>query len=153
MGASRRAEGGGRKSETERELGILFPQKLVRLTSGESIAVKPWSIAQGVELTARLVDIMQRLRAANKIGEIGTQEIVEIAAPECAEIVRVTIGWSQEDFNSRLTYEDFLNLLGAVFETSLLRADGGGVLPKVIELAGALGPLLKGSASPEPSTS
>lgn len=147
------------KSSAERELEILFPFIDVELQSGEKVVVMQWNIDTGAVLLARVIQLMQKLQGMT--GTVELQELITRAKGECFEIVATTIGWTVSELRSKATFEDFLTLLQAVIDTSLVREDGAsGALPKIVELAAALGPLagLAGptqvpSASPAPSTS
>ena len=160
MGASRkkrtgRAAGPEPKTEDERELKVLFPHIDVELGSGEKVAVRQWDIDTGAVLMPRVVSMMQKLQGLT--GEIELDALILRAKVECFQIVAGTIGWKIEELRTRCTFEDFLSLLQAVIDTSLVRTDGSGALAKIVGLANALGPLAGVQAitrqSPEPSTS
>ena len=158
MGASRkrgRASGAAPKTADERELEVLFPHIDVELGTGEKIAVRQWDIDTGAVLMPRVISMMQKLQGL--AGEIELDELILRAKTECFQIVAGTIGWEIEKLRTRCTFEDFLSLLQAVIDTSLVRSDGSGALPKIVGLANALGPLAGVQAitrqSPEPSTS
>lgn len=143
-----------RKSKDEKEFEILFPFQDVELGSGQKVVVQQWDIDTGAVLTARVVSLMEKIRG--QTGEIELNELIRVARDECMDIVATTIGWTRSELSKRATFEDFLNLLQAVIDTSLIREDGGGVLPKVVDLAGALNHLagaVKGAASPSPRPS
>lgn len=144
-----------RKSKDEKEFEILFPFIDVELGSGQKVVVQQWDIDTGAVLTARVVSLMEKIRG--QTGEIELNELIAVARDECMDIVATTIGWTRSELSKRATFEDFLVLLQAVIDTSLIREDGGGVLPKVVDLAGALGHLagvVRGtSPSQPPSTS
>ncbi len=140
----------------ERELKILFPFVDVELHDGSKIVVMQWDIDTGAVLSARVIAMMQKLQGLS--GEVELSELISRAKGECFDIVATTIGWTVEELRSKATFEDFMDLLQAVIDTSLVRKDGGGALPKLIGLAGALGPLValgqpKARLSPVPSTS
>ncbi len=141
-----------RRSREEAEMETIFPFKDVELQSGAKVVVKQWDIDTGAVLTGRVARLIQKMRGQG--AEVELDKLLELAADECKDIVRITIGWSEADFNAKLTFEDFLDLLQAVIDTSLVRPDGGGALPKIVALAGALTPLVgAGRASPRRSTS
>lgn len=127
------------KTASEREMAVIFPHVDVQLTSGEKIAVKQWSIDQGAVLLPRVIAMMEKLEGLR--GEVELPILVQRAKPECLQIVAETIGWSVEDLNTRATFEDFLGLLQAVIDTSLIRKEGGGALPKLAGVVSALRPL------------
>lgn len=152
MAGTRKKATSQRKSRDEAEWQVLFPFKDVELQCGEKVVVRQWDIDTGAILTGRVARLIQKLRGEG--AEVEIDKLLELAAEECKDIVRITIGWSEDDFHNKLTFEDFLDLLQAVIDTSLVREDGGGALPKIVALAGALGPLVGvRRPSPSPSTS
>lgn len=142
------------KAKAQREWDVIFPFRDVELQSGEKVVVRQWDIDTGAVLTGRVAGLLQKLRNAGMGGEVELDDMLRVAKDECFEIVRVTIGWTAEDLKAKANWEDFLSLLQAVIDTSLVREDGGGALPKIVELAGVLNPLVGArSASAKPSTS
>lgn len=138
------------------ELKILFPFVDVELHDGSKVVVMQWDIDTGAVLSARVIAMMQKLQGMT--GEVELSELIARAKGECFEIVATTIGWTVEELRSKATFEDFMDLLQAVIDTSLVREGGGGALPKLVGLAGALGPLAalgqrKAQLSPVPSIS
>ena len=153
MGANRK-RGAKTREREQAEWNVIFPFQDVELGSGHKVTVRQWDIDTGAVMMGRVVTLIQKLRG--KTGEVELDELLSLAKDECMDIVCATIGWTPEEMNARATFEDFMSLLQAVIDTSLVRKDGGGVLPKVVDLAGALGPLsaLGGvSALPAQSTS
>lgn len=142
------------KQKAQQEWDVIFPFRDVELQSGEKVVVRQWDIDTGAVLTGRVAGLLQKLRGAGLGGEVELDDMLRVAKDECFEIVRVTIGWTVDELKARANWEDFLSLLQAVIDTSLIREDGGGALPKIVELAGALNPLVAPrSASAKPSTS
>ena len=141
-------------AEAEAEFAILFPFESVELTTGEKIDVPQWNIDTGARLTSRVVALMERLRESQVSGTVDPETLVQVAKEECLDIVCGTIGWTRAKLNARVPFEDFLTLLDVVANQNLVRPDGGGVLPKIVGLAGVLGGLsAAGSASPPQSIS
>ena len=136
MGATRK-----RKDQDQAEWNVIFPFVDVELVSGHKITVKQWDIDKGAVLMGRVISMLQKLQGIT--GEVELDELLNLARDECVDIVCATIDWTRDELNARVSFEDFLSLLQAVIDTSLVRKDGGGVLPKVVGLAGALGPLAK----------
>ncbi len=144
------------KADGENELKILFPFVDVELHDGSKVVVMQWNIDTGAILSARVIAMMQK--QSGLTGTIELSELIARAKGECFDIVATTIGWTVEELRTKATFEDFMDLLQAVIDTSLVREGGGGALPKLIGLAGALGPLAalgqpKARLSPVPSTS
>jgi hypothetical protein len=153
MPRKKRAKPAVRTAEEQREWDILFPIHEVELRSGQKVNVRQWDIDLGALLSARVVKLIQKLQG--KMGEVELEELMLIAKDECFDIVCETIGWTRQQLRKQATFEDFMDLLQAVIDTSLIRQDGSGVLPKVVSLAAALVPLVgvKPSPSRPPSTS
>lgn len=129
-----------RSQADEAEYNIIFPFIDVELQSGQKVAVRQWNIEKGAVLTARVVSLIQKLQG--KMGEVELEVLITLAQSECQDIVSETIGWTKKQLNERANYEDFLTLLQAVIDTSLVREDGQGALPKIIGIAGKLVPLV-----------
>lgn len=128
------------RARTEEELGVLFPQQSVKLDSGELVIVRKWNVDLGMSLTPRVIALIQEIGTRGRTGDVDTDELVAIAGPECKTIVQATIGWTPEQMD-RITFDDFLELLQAVIDTSLKPKGGGGAIPKLVRLVGALGSL------------
>ena len=151
MGASRKRS--KREQAQADEWEVLFPYEDVELGSGKKVTVRQWNIDTGAVLTPRVVTLLEKLRSEGISGEIELDELIRIAKDECLEIVAITIGWTVEELNARATFDDFLSLLQVVIDQSLVRKDGGGALPKVVALVGALNALTETSPQPPLSTS
>lgn len=130
---------------------ILFPAKQYKVLDGRMITIRPWGMEQGMLLAPRVGNLLETLDASR-----GTKEIAKVIRDnqdEVAEVVRETIGWSTEEFNT-LCYEDLFILAQGVIEVCLLRGkDMGGVVGKAIALGLPSRPKSGASASPEPSSS
>ena len=151
MGASRKRS--KRERQEQDEWKVLFPFEDVELQCGRKVTVQQWNIQTGAVLTPRVVSLLDRLRTENLSGEVELDDLVRVALSECLDIVAVTIGWTVEELEARATFDDFLSLLQVVIDQSLVRKDGGGALPKVVELVGALQSLTEPSQPPPPSIS
>ena len=151
MGANRKRS--KREQAQADEWEVLFPYEDVELGCGKKVTVRQWDIDTGAILTPRVVNLLERLRAEGIAGTIELDELVRVAKDECLEIVAVTIGWSVADLKARATWDDFLAILQVVIDQSLVRKDGGGALPKVVELVGALNAMTGTSPQPALSTS
>ena len=144
--------GSKRQSEDDAEWEALFPFKDVELQSGKKVSVKQWNIDTGAVLTGRVVALVRKIQQ-NALGEsVELDELLAVAIDECRDIVAATLGWSTKQLDQRCTWEDFMDLVQAVFDMNLMRADGGGVIKKVVDLSGMLVPLF-GLQQPEQSTS
>lgn len=106
------------------------------------VIVQPFSMVTARAVRPIIVRILQGITAAGD--QLDLAEIVEKYEADVLEIVQRAVDLPASDLPSTLNwstldYEDFLNLAQAVWETSILRADGGGILGKVLGLtAGAL---------------
>ena len=147
----------GNEDADQAELDIIFPYEDVELCSGQHVTVRQWNIDMGVVLSARVVKLIQNLSGI--VGEVELDQMIAVAKDECFDLVATTIGWTVPELKGRANFEDFLALLQAVIDTSLVTKTGG-VLPKVVSLAGSLVPLIgvgakkaEADPSPAPSTS
>lgn len=101
------------------------------------VVVQPFSMAVAREARPILVRIARGLVDAGDSLDLGS--IVEKYEPDVLELVQRAVTLPDGVDWLSLDYEDFLCLAQAVWETSILRADGGGILGKVLSLtAGVL---------------
>lgn len=144
MGKGKRKRANSEPSKAEKaEWDAFFPFVDVELQSGQKVVVKQWDIDTGAILTGRVVQLLQKLQAAGISGSVELPALLGVAKDECLQIVAETIGWTVPELRKRATWEDFMSLLQAVIDTCLVREDGAsGALPKVVELAGSLGPIV-----------
>jgi len=122
------------RKTAEQELKILFPVKEVRLSTGRIVAVAEWNITTGARGMGLVGSLLKKLQAEGVSGEIEVQRLLDLAMPEMRAIVELTLGWTPEELDSRATWDDFITLCEAVIETSLVKPDRGGAIPKVVEL-------------------
>lgn len=130
---------------------ILFPAKQYKVLSGKMVTIKPWGMTQGQLLAPRVGNLLEKLDTAR--GTKAIAKLINENQVEVAQIVRETLGWSEEEFD-KLYYEDLFILTQGVIEVCLLRGkDMGGVVGKAIAL-GLQTPRKSGAKkSPEPSSS
>lgn len=122
----------------EKRPGKKLPFKEVVLLDGTRVVVWQWPYRKGLVLSARLFRIQQEIAS-----EFGADATVELVAAHKAEtirsIVQETIEWSDEEWEQHVEgIEDFLGLLAAVWETSIVRPGGGGVFPLILGMVGAV---------------
>ncbi len=132
----------------------LLPSKLVPLLSGHSYVVKPWGLSLGMQLNPRCMALVGALDGNYDPKNIAG--MIRIAQVEVHDIVRLTLGWTPEEMEERMQYEDLLTMAQAVIEVCLMRgADLGGVLGKAVALGVLAQSQLKNveSDSSKPSTS
>ena len=134
------------KSKTERELEILFPFKEVTLTLGDTVVVREWDIDTGALATGHVTQLFQKLQAAQITGNVEVKRLLEIAMPEMQQLVALTIGWTLTELKKRCSWDDFMALTQAVIDTSLVKPEGGGALPKMVELVQAMGAVAQAPA-------
>lgn len=108
--------------------------KAVPILGGTAhVIVRPWSVGQMHEAKPIVIEIMQMIQASS--GEMGLAEIVTRCEPEVMKLVQITIKGLPDGLKwTEIDYEDFLNLAQGVWETSILRPDGSGLLGKVVNL-------------------
>ena len=157
MGASRKRtnSGKGPSAREVEEWKVLFPYETYEAQTGIKVQVRQWNIEQGAELIPAVMDVGDKLRQRGATGEVEPKDLFQYAAQELVEIVGTTLGWTSGELNERLTMDDLFNLVEIIWKQNIVREDGGGLLPKVAGLAGALGGLagLVPGASPQPERS
>ena len=131
------------KDDKQAEMNLLFPYLEVKLQCGQVVTVRQWNLEMGLRLSERIVSLITRIQKAG-LENSDPSKWIAVALPQISEIVRETIGWEPEDFNTRLTFEDLLDLFAAVVKTSLVREDGG-ALPKLVQLVAELSPTSAGA--------
>ncbi len=125
-------------------LKVLVPQKEVKLLCGDRITISPWPFSQTQILLPRLGAIYDAFLESQSTdaGSLANDMLIT-AFTETKELVRESMSprWSDEEMD-RMTMEDGLTLATTMVEVCLLRPDGGGVLPKVAKLIGAMNSLM-----------
>lgn len=130
------------RSSTDR---VLFPGKWVPLANGDRVFVEPWGLATGKKLGPVVADLLAR---AGGVSAVDFSSLVRTSQEEVEFLVRETLGLTKAEADEKLAYEDLFTVFQAVVEVCLLREDGGGVLGKVLALAGrAPGEILTAVAS------
>lgn len=128
---------------------VLVPHRWVTLVDGSKVLIEPWEFEKTQILLPRLSTIYEVFQkgATDTVGGFASDLIME-AFIETKELVRHSMAepWSDEQF-AKLKMEDGLALTTAMVEVCLLRPEGGGLLPKVSELIGALNNLVGATAS------
>ena len=136
----------GAKAELNPELEpltdseILLPNIEVRLANGRRVLIKPWGLTDGRLLWARIENLMPAMTKAYTAEKAAGGEglmvstIIDAVWDDALEICRITIGMTREQFEAEVIFEDFQAILAAVLEVCIVRADGGGVLPKMLGL-------------------
>lgn len=129
-----------KRSRGEAEAEVLHPHRVVTLSNGLDVIVSPWGLEEGGRQTARVVSLVQKIQSG--VGEAQRKQdamtaLLDHAQGDILQIVRHTVGWSDEELKANVqTFEDLLDLWTAVWETSLVKPEGGGTLPKVLRLLG-----------------
>lgn len=122
-----------RKKDHEEQ--VLFPARQYQVLSGQRVTIEPWGLSQGELLMPRVGALIEELGGDFSAGKIA--RTIRKNQAEVREIVRETIGWTPEEMEQRLKYEDLFVLAQGVIEVCLLRGeDVGGVVGKVLALAG-----------------
>jgi hypothetical protein len=127
---------------------VLLPEIEVKLDSiGERVVVKPWGLRQGKLMLVRLQELMGRLKDQQALTADPAQ-MINVAFDEVVDLVRDSIGFDNEKMD-RLSFEELIDLTQAIFETCLLREDGGGALGKLLTLTEAGQKMVEQLASPK----
>lgn len=127
--------------------------KKVPLLGGKYfVEVRPISMGHARELKPLLVEALQAIlgEGPDLSEELDLANLMERFGPQfemaVRTIVRLPDGLEWDDIDA----EDYLVLIQAVWETSILRPDGGGLLGKVVSL-GAIASRLRAPSSMAPS--
>lgn len=109
-----------------------------------TVAVRPWTMAQRAELKPRLLALAERfLELQENPEQVDLVKLFDHAEDELVEVVRASVEMPEGLTWGELYLEDLPNLVQAVWETSVVRPDGGGIGGK---LARALGGALQSVA-------
>lgn len=123
---------------------------VVRLAGGTVKGiVRPWTMAQRAELKPRVIGLLDRLGTLDGKGlELNLATVFSEAEEELIEIARLSVELPDGVAFDQLLWEDLPIIVQAVWETSVARADGTGLLGKAAGLLGnALGTALTKAAS------
>lgn len=140
---------------------VAHPRSVTAPVAGGRVllVVRPWSMAARAELKPLLVALLDRLsKLPEGASAFDLATLFAHAEDEVAAIVRATVqrelaaaGVSWDD----LDWEDLLILAQAVWETSVVRPDGGGLGGKVVRavfgLLSRVPPAATSAPSPLPS--
>lgn len=122
------------KSETE---GVVFPEREVILLDNTRVMIKPWTLKNGRIQRRRITKVLDELRKGGK--DFSIASAFELCEAEITAVVADTIGWTVEELEDKIHYEDLFTLAQGVIDTCLLREGGGGVLGKVVGATNLLG--------------
>lgn len=113
---------------------VLFPAKQVQVLSGKYVTVRPWGMETGRLVSPRVAELIEDLKGNYSVK--GVASLVRDKQTEVYEIIRETLGWTDEQM-AGLAYEDLFTLAQAVIDVCILRGeDQGGALGKLLSLAG-----------------
>jgi hypothetical protein len=122
---------------------ILFPARQYTLLGGTIVTIKPWGLETGKLLVPRVAKLVEMLQGDYSQASI-TKVVLE-TQDEVSEIIRMTLGWDQDQMKAELAYEDLFTLAQAVIDVCIVRFDAEG------KPAGALGKLLALAATNRPT--
>lgn len=125
------------------------------------VLVRPWTLAQREELRPLLADLILRVSKIEKGAELRLERLFLEAESELFAIVRASVQLPDDMEWGALWWEDLPSLAQAVWQTSVVRGESGGLLGKVggvlseALLAAARGHAknLNGSSPPDPGSS
>lgn len=137
------------RDEKDPTLDVLFPEREIKLASGATEVIRPWGIKTGMRLMPRVLELGGRLQG--DLSDVALADLITKATPEVLDIIRHTLGWTEQEAEDRLSYEDIFTLGQAIVEVCIIRVDGGGAVGKLLGLGGSL-LAGKGATSPEPSS-
>ena len=161
---ARRKRGNGSKATLEDVAGknrkatrdALLGHELV-LASGEVVLVREWSLETGTKISAQLLELIEMQQTLGA-AEAGLDIMLTNALSGLRRMVCATCGWDEDELDARVTYRDFLKLVGMIQAICLQSpeedADGGPLGDLWILLATWVNPFrLTVATSPERSAS
>lgn len=124
-------------------MGVVHPERLVPVRGGQSqVTIRPWSMAQRRLLRPLVEGVAKRIsELRTKAIEIHKMDpstfavLFNEAEDEIYQIVKATLGWDDADMDA-LYWEDLPVLAQAILEICIIRADGGGMLGKLLGMLG-----------------
>ena len=117
-----------------------FPEQEVRLLSGETVIIRPWSLGLGRLMRKRITDLVTKIQAStDSVDLFSLAGLLEHCETEVIQIVRDTIEKDDAWMEGHLLYEDLITLAQAVISVCIARPDGGGVLGKLLGTAQMVG--------------
>ncbi len=99
------------------------------------VPVRPWTLAQRDELRPLLAGLLSRVQELTAQGKLETLSLHSLfleAEAELFALVRASVVLPEGEEWGALWYEDLPILAQAVWETSVVRAGGGGLLGKLV---------------------
>lgn len=130
---------------------IVFPEKAIKLIDGRSYTLRPWGARGGRLVLQRLDELAQKVG-----GEFNARAMLARAWEECLELLCLSIGGDvtpesieQPAEDGGWHFEDVLRATDAMIEVCILRADGSGALPLVIDLVKRMNEILVTTLGPK----
>lgn len=103
------------------------------LCGSQQVTIRPWTMAQRAELRPRVADVLDRIMQTQANPQaMNLAHLFVVAENEIAEIVRATVEMPEGLTWDQLLWEDLPTLAQAIWETSIVREDGGGLAGKVM---------------------
>lgn len=122
------------ETPTTPEEETLFPAKIVEMTGGMLVTIRPWGMTTGRLLAPRVGELVKSMNADYGVKSIA--KLVRESTDEVYEIVRMTLGWTPKQMDDDILYEDLFTLAQAVINVCIFRGeDTGGVMGKALALA------------------
>ncbi len=120
------------------------------------VRVRPWRMAQRAELRPKVAALLDRIEKQREGGLPTTLgALFELAEAEIADVVRASVELPEGvTWDDLFWPEDLVDLAQAVWETSIVRADGKGALGKlagVLRIARGVSGAPRTQAPPMPS--
>lgn len=116
----------------------------VELCGGDHrVPVRPWTLAQREELRPLIADLIVRISKIEKGAELSLERLFLDAEAELLAIVKASVRLPAGLAWGALWWEDVPTLAQAVWQTSVVRGESGGLLGKV---AGVLSEALLAAA-------
>jgi hypothetical protein len=97
---------------------ILYPLgRAYKLQNGESVEIRPWSIKTMTRVVQRVPRFYEEVMAAKP--NMPLLELFPAAIDELKLIASETIGWTPEQIDDRMTADDFLGVVNAIWDECL----------------------------------
>ncbi len=117
---------------------ILLSGREVKLTNGDYVQIKPWSLRVGRRV---LEPVNELLQVSTKHPDAKIPQLIDLCFDEMRQIAKVTLDWDDAKLDE-LLLEDFVELSTVILEVCLVRDDGGGLMGKMMRFGNRGGNLL-----------
>lgn len=100
--------------------------------------VRPWTMADRAEMKPMVAAVLARVQGEGASGNLSLASIMVDAEEELVDIARATVELPKGVKWDDLLWEDLPSIVQAIWETSIVTNDGGGVAGKALALIGGM---------------